>query len=167
MSRIDKIKQYGKIEKTLKEKYRDKMVNEVSLKKTDFDDGKFSVSGYIRLKQQCEYMRHKGDIEIKVPREYTEDFKDTLESLVANELLYIKKNRRSTKITALALLIIGVLWYLVRYFFIHTIVVQEITLVATWVFVWASVEKLFFDQNKLTNRKRRLLQLLFAKITEK
>jgi hypothetical protein len=165
MKRINKIKQYKKIERALEQKYKGKQENEASLEKSDFRDGKLSISGYTRLKQQCEYIGYDKDIEIKVPMEYVENFKETLECLVTNELWYIKKDRRSIKMTALLLLAIGVLWYLVRYFFIHTVVVQEITLVATWVFVWAAVEKLFFDQKKLVDRRHRLLQILLAKIT--
>jgi len=142
-------------------------VNEVSLNNADFDNGKLSLSGYIRLKKQCEYIRYNSDVEIKMPQEYAENFKDTFECFVANELLYIKKKRRNAKIIALTLLMVGVLWYLVRHFFISSIIAQEITLVATWVFVWAAVEKLFFDQNILIKRRRRLFQLLSAKIIEK
>jgi hypothetical protein len=166
MNRADKIKQFKKIESALEQKYKGKRENEVSLEKTDFKDGKLSVSGYTWLKQQCEYMGHKEDIEIRVPKEYAESFMDMLEYLAANELSCIKKDRRNIKITALGLLVTGVLWYLVRCYFAHAIVIQEITLVATWVFVWSAVEKWFFDQNHLANRRHRLLQILCAKITE-
>ena len=165
MNRIKKIRQYEKIEKALQQKYKNKKENEVSLEKADFKDGKLSVSGYTRLKQHCDHIGYEGDIEIKVPIEYAEGFIDTLECLVANELSCIKKEIRNNRRTALGLLAIGVLWYLLRYNFVNTVVFNEITLVATWVFVWSAVEKWFFDQYQLTNRRHRLLQLLLAKIT--
>ena len=165
MNRIIKIRQYRKMEKALEQKYKGSRDNKAALDKTDFINGILSVSGYTWLKQQCEYMSYGNDIEIEVPKEYAEGFKNRLECLVANELSYIKKDRRNIQITASILLAIGILWYFVRYYFAHTIVVHEITLVATWVFVWAAVEKLFFDQNTLANRRHRLLQLLLSKIT--
>ena len=43
--------------------------------------------------------------------------------------------------------------------------VKEITIVATWVFVWSAVEMLFFDSNRLKKRKYNLLHILSARIT--
>jgi hypothetical protein len=167
MNRINKIKQYRKIERALQQKYKDKQENEVSLEMADFKDGKLSVSGYTRLKQQCEYTGYGIDIEINIPKEHAVNFKETLESFAASELSCIRKDIRNNKRAAIGLLAIGVAWYLIRYYFAHdAIIVHEITLVATWVFVWAAVEKWFFDQHKLSNQRHRLLQILLAKITE-
>jgi hypothetical protein len=97
MNRTNKIKQYKEIESALERRYRNKRENEVSLDKSDFKDGKLSVSGYTWLKQQCEYIDHRHNIEISVPKEYAENFMDTLEYLAANELSCIKKDTRNVK----------------------------------------------------------------------
>lgn len=153
------------VEKILEQKFKNQRENEVVLGKEDFRDGKLSSGGYYRLKQQCEYTNFHESLEIIVPKEYSQDFKDTLERMAASELLRIKKDKGKLQITALVCLLIGALWFALGNAFSSTNMVKEVTIVATWVFVWTAVEKLFFDQGSLGSKKLRLLQILTAKIT--
>lgn len=138
---------------------------EVVLGKIDFKDGKLSASGFKRLKQECDYIDYSEQIEIIIPKEYAEGFKNKLESMTAIELKHLKKDRKRTKAAALILLVIGALWFTVGQLFLSARFVHELTLIATWVFVWAAVEKLFFDQTRLQDKRFSLLQILAAKIT--
>jgi len=164
---INKRKQYAELEKTLEQKYKANRENEAVLSKEDFKDGKLTVFGYDRLKQQCDYIPYSEDIEIKIPKEYETGFKATLESMGANELSRIKKDRRETKITALALLFAGILFVVLGDIleFFRSGAFQNIIVIASWVFVWAAVEKLFFDRRVLKEKRQSLLQILSAKIT--
>jgi hypothetical protein len=164
---MSKRKQYDEIEKVLEQKYKTKRENEAILSKDDFKDGKLSVVGYNHLKQQCDYIPYSEDIEIKIPKEYETNFKVTLESMGAVELSRIKKDRRDTRITALMLLFVGILFIIFgnvlelfqgKYF-------QSIVVIISWVFIWAAVEKWFFDRRALKEKRLSLLQILSAKIT--
>jgi hypothetical protein len=42
---------------------------------------------------------------------------------------------------------------------------QNIVVIVSWVFVWAAVEKWFFDRGNLKEKRMSLLQILSAKIT--
>lgn len=162
-----RIKELKEIEKRLIKKNQSKRENEVILEKADFKDGKLSASGYKRLKHECEYIDYLEDIEIVVPKECVDGFKDTLETLAANELSHIRKDQRETRMMAFACLFIGIVWFAIGQFFTRTGMMHEITLIATWVFVWTAVTKFFFDRGDLQDRRFSLLQILAAKITVK
>jgi len=163
---MSKRKQYNKLEKALEQKYKAKRENEAVLSKEDFKDGKLTVFGYNHLKQQCDYIPFSEDIEIKIPKEYEAGFRSTLESMGAAELFRIRKDRRETKMVALVLLFTGILFII----FGNILEVfqgpfQSIVVIVSWVFVWASVEKGFFDRRDLAEKRISLLQILSAKIT--
>ncbi|MCL2477520.1 hypothetical protein [Candidatus Bathycorpusculum sp.] len=164
---MSKRKQYDKLEKTLEQKYKSHRENEVVLSNEDFKNGKLTVFGYNHLKQQCDYIPYSEDIEIKIPKECESGFKDTLESMGANELSRIKKDRRDTKIAALVLLFTGILFVVLGNIleFFRGNFFQNIVVIVSWVFVWAAVEKWFFDRRALKEKRKSLLQILSAKIT--
>jgi hypothetical protein len=164
---VNKRKQYDELEKALEQKYKTNRENEAVLSKADFKDGKLTVFGYNHLRQQCGYIPFSEDIEIKIPKDCEADFKCTLESMGANELSRIKKDLRETKITALMLLFAGILFVILGNILelFRGNSFQSIIVIASWVFVWASVEKWFFDRKDLKEKKMSLLQILLAKIT--
>lgn len=153
------------LEEALEKKQKLDNETEVILETTDFREGKLSASGYKRLKQECEYINYGEQIEIIIPSEFAEGFKERLESIAATELKHLKKERIRTQLTALVLLIIGALWFTVGRVFSPVRFLHEITIIATWVFVWAAVEKLFFDRTRQQDKRFSLLQILAAKIT--
>jgi len=164
---MSKQKQYDKLEKALEQKYKINRENEAVLSKEDFKDGKLSVFGYNHLKQQCDYIPYSADIEIKIPKECEAGFKYTLESMGANELSRIKKDRRDTQITSLSLLFTGILFVALGNILevFRGNFFQNIIVIISWVFVWAAVEKWFFDRRDLKEKRKSLLQILSAKIT--
>ena len=153
------------LERRLAKIIKEKHENEIVLSNSDFKDGKLSFAGYYRLKQECEYIDHSENIEIIIPKKYVDDFKKNLESMMANEALHIKKDIREIHFKSILFLLIGVLWFAFGNIFTVLTYVKEITIVATWVFVWSAVEMLFFDSNRLKKRKYNLLHVLSAKIT--
>ena len=162
--RRSKIKRFKIIEKNLHKKIKDKRENEIVLYNSDFRDGKLSFAGYNRLKQECEYIDYSENIEIIVPKEYIDDFRETLENLVANEAAHFKKDMREIRIYSVLFLFVGTLWFILGSIFTVP-VIKEVTIVATWVFVWTALEKWFFEGNRLRKRKFNLYQILLAKLT--
>ena len=164
---MSKRKQYDELEKVLEQKYKVKRKNEAVLGKEDFKDGRLSVFGYTHLKQQCDYIAYSEDIEIKIPKEYEVVFRVTLENMGAVELSRIRKDLRDTRITALLLLFAGVLFVIFGNVleFLRGGFFQSVVVIVSWVFVWAAVEKWFFDRRALKEKRLSLLQILSAKIT--
>lgn len=163
---MGRFSKYIELEKKLEKKYPGQKENEVRLRTEDFKEGKLTSEGFLRLKQQCEYISYSDDIEIIVPPEYAADLRNRLEYMAAAELAKIKKDRKYTSIVALFLLGIGVIWYGIAFLF-PVDLGKEITVIITWVFMWAGVEKWFFERHKLREKRFDLLQILSAKIKEK
>lgn len=163
--------QYNELEKNLIQKLNSNQKNnEAVLRSDDFNDGQLSVSGYDHLKQLCDYIPYSEKIEIKIPKEYEAGFKDTLDYMGAIELSNIKKDRRATRLTALLLLLGGIWCFIIGSILEHRellmgIIFGNITIIISWVFVWAAVEKWFFDTKELRQKRKSLLQILSAKIT--
>jgi len=85
----------------------------------------------------------------------------------ASELSRIRKDRRETKIVALMLLFTGILFVILGNVLevFQGSFFQNIVVIVSWVFVWAAVEKGFFDRRDLVEKRVSLLQILSAKIT--
>ena len=164
---FDKSRRYRDLEKSLSKKYKARRENEAVLTADDFQNGKLTVSGYERLKQQCDYISYREDIEIKIPKSCESGFKETLEGMGAAELSRIRKDRRDAKILSAVLLLAGIGFLLLGNFieFFSGGIFQSIVVIVSWVFVWAAVEKWFFDRRRLTDKRLSLLQILLAKIT--
>ena len=169
-------KKYRQLEKSLEHKFGDRHEREVSLTKEYFEEGKLSLMGYYDLKRQTEYIHYEEDIEIKVPREYSAGFKDTLDYMGKVELSHIKHDARALRISASALLAIGVLIYVAVFFLFisgfvfsasdkSSVFFNGLFTIASWVFAWAGIERLVFGQRKLREDRFNLLQLLAAKVT--
>jgi len=163
---MNKFKRYRELEKSLEQKYKGGNGNEASLNADDFKDGKLTVYGYDRLKQQCDYIPFSEEIEIKVPTGYGDGFKVALEQLAANELQRIRKDKREARITAAGLLLAGMLCFLLGHLLdlFSGDLFQNIVVIASWVFVWGAVEKWFFEGKDLHVRRMSLLQILTAKV---
>jgi len=157
------IKRFKVLEKNLFKKVKDKRKNEIVLSNSDFKDGKLSFAGYNRIKQECEYIDYSEYIEIIMPKEYVADFKETLEKMVVNEATHIKKDTRKIYIYSILFFLIGALWFTIGTLFTIP-VIKEITIVATWVFVWTALEKWFFEGNRLKKSKFNLFKILLAKV---
>jgi len=164
---MSKLKQYRDIEKALEQKYKDISENEATLDADDFKDGKLTVCGYDRLKKQCDYIPFSEEIEIKIPKRYEKGFKNTLEQMAANELFRIKKDRHEARIAAIALLFGGIATFLLGSLleFRGNQIFEYIAIIVSWVFIWAAVEKWFFDRKDLREKRKSLLQILTAKVT--
>jgi len=163
---MTKNKQYREIEKALEQKYKGVSENEASLNADDFKDGKLTVCGYDRLKNQCDYIPYSEEIIINIPSEFESGFKDSLDFLAANELSRIRKDRREARITSLLLLLSGVLFFALGFIFerFQRELFWNIVIIISWVFIWAAAEKWFFDRKDLREKKS-LLQILTAKIS--
>jgi hypothetical protein len=167
---FEKFRKFNDLEKSIQEKFKKVKENEVSLTNEDFKNGRLTIAGFTNLKQQCEYIPYKQDIEIIVPEGCKNGFKTSLENMSASELSRIRKERNFNRRVALVLLFAGIMslilgnilttvWSVPEGFFIN-----EIILIASWVFVWGAVERWFFGGNNLRGRRTELLHILSAKV---
>jgi len=161
---MGKFKEYREIEKSLQQRFKVKRENEVELLKEDFKYGKLTASGYNRLKDECEYIKLRDEINIVVPEQFIDGVKAPLEQMAAVELSKIRKDRTLGRIIALICLLIGAVLFGLGQVFSHAYLVSEITLVAAWVFVWAAVDRYFFEGSKLRVRRLSLIQIVAAKL---
>jgi len=162
-------KRYRELEKALKEKYKNIRENEVTLDGDDFKKGKLTIEGYERLKNQCDYIPYSEEIEIIVPCEHEKGFRESLEFMAVHELSRIRQDRRDARVAAMVLMLGGIVTFLFGVLLEHAGrgLFEYIFVIASWVFVWAAVEKWFFDRKELHEKRRSLLQILSAKITVK
>ena len=163
-------KELKDLEKSLEHKIRHQREAEVILAPDDFKDGKLTFIGFHHLKRECEYIPRNEELEIKAPAETIPGLKNSLEFMTAQELYRTKRERRDSNITALIFLAAGALCMFFGYAmeeYIKTSVplVREIVIIASWVFVWAAVEKRFFERKDLRDKRLMLLQIAVAKIT--
>lgn len=156
------LKDFKLLEKSLHEMFEDIKDNEVILRHDDFKDGKLTKSGYLSLKLQSDYVPITDKLEIKIPKEYAHGFKSTLQYVATKELIRIKKDRKSTNLHALIFFIIGIILLTLPTLidFFKEPIINEIILIVSWVFVWASVEKKFFEMNHLNNKRQNILHIL-------
>ncbi|MCL2062636.1 MAG: hypothetical protein FWH03_08465 [Firmicutes bacterium] len=169
---IKQSKKYKQLEKNLQQKYKNRRENEVDLSRDDFKDGKLSALGYFRLKQQCTHIDTFTEVEIKLDPDcaaFQEDLTETLEYLGSRELQQVKKDKRQNRTAALILMLGGILCFALSYglsFIEHSLgVLNEIIIIASWVFVWGAIEKQFFASRELQDKRLKLLQIISAKIT--
>lgn len=155
-------KQLKETEKRLKNKFIDLKHNEVILREEDFEDGILTKAGYIKLKQQSNYISINEVIEIRMPKAYLEEFRQTLEYSGTKEIIRIKSDIRDANIFALIFFSIGLfLISLPAYIdFFNTKIINDILIVFSWVFMWAAVEKRFFGIPILKNRRTNILHIL-------
>lgn len=159
-------KEFKELEKTLKKKYVNMKENEVILRDADFENGRLTKSGYISLKQQSDYISLNEDIEIKIPKTYSKGFKDQLEYVATKELIRIKVDMKYVNISALIFFLVGVallfLPTLIQFF--KKPIINELVLIVSWVFTWASVEKKFFEMHNLKNHRNNIFHILTSKV---
>jgi hypothetical protein len=164
---MSKRKEFREIEKQLNDKFINLKENEVILREHDFENGKLTKSGYINLKQQSDYVSVHEDIIIRIPKVNVADFKDQLEYMATKELVRIKTDMRDANIFALTFFILGIILLslpaLIDFF--KTQIVNEILLITSWFFVWAAVEKRFFEMSRLKNHRKNLLHILTSQIS--
>lgn len=162
---MGKINKHNDLEKSLIQKYKDFTGEKLYLSEDDFKNEKLTSGGYSRIKEECSHFEPKKEIEIQVPAEHQKDFKDNLEYFSARELIQIRKDIFSAQVQARALFFIGMIFLLVGYFVSAGELFKEIIVIASWVFIWAAVEKMFFDTIYLRRTRVKILQMLSAKIT--
>jgi len=164
-----RLKDLNSLERKLIKKYSPKEENEVNLIAEDFRDRRLTPTGYLRLKQQCEYIPYREDVEIKIPKDMDYHFKARVEYLGSHELLVIRNERKDTQKMAIILFLVGVLLFLFGMVFelYNVAVVKDIIVIASWVFVWAAVEKWFFDRKDQRENRLNILRIINAKVTTK
>ncbi|MCL2521486.1 MAG: hypothetical protein FWE36_01340 [Erysipelotrichales bacterium] len=162
-----KLKDLNSLEKKLIKKYSPKKENEINLLAEDFRDGRLTMNGYIRLKQQCEYIPYREEVEIKIPKDYEAYFKDRLEYLGSAELMHIKNEIRDTRKLAVIFFLVGTIFFMFGMVFelYNVAVIKDLIIIISWVFVWVAVEKWFFDQKDQSENRRNILRIIYSKVT--
>ena len=164
---MGKIKEYLMAEKKLEDEYEKQFKeNVIYLNEENFINGRFSHEGYNHLKQNSDYIPSFEDVTIVVPEQYMNNFKSVLNNMSAVELSHIKKDLHSNLLKAGIFLVVGILIMIISALYVADDypIVQDILVIASWVFVWAAVEDLFFSRKQLVNRKYKILQIVTSKV---
>jgi len=160
-------KKYIELEKRLEVKFKNVRENELVLTKDDFKDGKLLAGSFERIKNECYYIPYEDEVEIKMPQKFLGGFCGSFELMSHRELSKLWALRREAWITALILILAGI-GLLIPMYFLYEVrgafIIPELLLIASWVFVWAAVQKVFFDRWRLREQRFTLLQLLDAKV---
>jgi len=160
-------KKYINLERRLDVKFKNIRENELVLTKDDFKDGKLLANSFERIKNECYYISYEDEVEIKMPQKFLGSFCDSFELMSHRELSKLYALRREAWLSALILILAGIALLIPMYFLIDVraaFILPEILLIASWVFVWAAVQKVFFDRWRLREQRFTLLQLLDAKV---
>lgn len=161
-----KKQEFREIERQLKYKYRNIRENEIIVRDNHFEEGRITKVGYLSLKQQADYIPIFDVIMIKVPKDHENDFKASLESVAAKELIRIRKDIFSTSIVGFILFTIGVAMLIIKEVsgLSSQKIINEILLILSWIFIWSSAEKVIFEIRKLRNDRLNIFHLLGANI---
>lgn len=136
----------------------------VVLTSEDFKDNHLLPSAYLKIKDSVISTNLEQKLVIEIPAQANGNFKSDLENNIALELKAIHKQKQTIKIQAFVLLVIGVVWFIATQLLRKYEIINEIMVITTWVFVWAAVEKFFFERAALHGPRIRLLMLLDAEI---
>lgn len=158
-------KQYKQIEKEILREYEGCGESRIRLCDEDFKDGRLTVLGYDKLKTQCHYISMRKELEIVLPKNCKENFKNSLTPMAAEELARLKKESNYALLISTVCLIIGACLVLIRLVFSKEIIVSELTLIAISGFIWTAIDKFIFDRNKLQEQRMDIVQLLSAHTT--
>ncbi|MFA5560896.1 MAG: hypothetical protein WC964_03890 [Acholeplasmataceae bacterium] len=159
-------KEFNELETKLRKKFVNIKENEVILREEDFEDGKLTKAGYVSLKLQSFYVPTHEFLEVKIPANYINGFKEQLEYVATKELIRIKADRKQANTMALILFLVGGSLLALPAFllFFRTKVINEVIIITSWVFVWASIEKKFFETASLKGKRENILHILSSKI---
>lgn len=130
----------------------------------DFKDGKLTAAGYGNLKEQCKTTNNAAALEITVPVNYKENFTELVEPFAAREIVFLNKKIRQIKYIVCSLMLVAVIAFLLGEFVVKAKIFNNITVVASWVFMWTAIEKWFFEKRELQIEKYKLLQIVSAEI---
>jgi len=163
------IRQYKSLERSLLKKHREKQDGIITVKADDFKDDKLTLNGYQKLKTGCEFaISNNEELQIVVPERNIETFKDSLENIVAAELIHLSNKTKKSRVTALILLVVGLACYGLGHLFrADDNMVREVTIIAMSGFVWAAIQQWFFEVGKMHDKRKNLILMLTAKITAK
>ena len=164
---MSKRKKFKKLENRLLKKNIVVNEHEVNLYADDFMDDTLSASGYYRIHRECKHLLKNDTLRIIVPAAYADGLRKALETYGSRELKHIRQERFDVRLAAFLLLFGGVGFLMLGVFlqkFSELALVNEVTVIASWVFVWAAVEKFFFEQKHLRDKRYLILQILTAEI---
>lgn len=155
--RVDKYKEY------IEENYIEVDAKEVMNKNTIND----AIDG---MEEDNKYIPYKYDLDIYVtncPLDQEEIVKNKIEQQIVARLYEIKLAlrifyKKIILLFVLGLIFLGISVYL-HYIEFDVFVLQEIASIGSWVFMWTTVEKLFFDRHELKRKQNMIERLFFSK----
>ena len=159
---------YLKLEKRLKDRYKNIRENELVLAPDDFKKGHLRNSGFVKLKEECWYIPYGERVIVNVPEDIAIDLKADFGFFAVRALSKIKNDRKSALFQSIMLFLVGIiilafltlLWDAVY----EIIFLLELITILSWVFVWSGVGKWFIDQRDMQDKRFTILQLLSADI---
>ena len=124
------------------------------------------------LEEKTKYLPLKGNLTVMVDcdcgdlLDSSKKIKDSIRKQLIPLLYYVDLHLRRLSRVSVVLMIFGVLAMgtasLLSELSFNAYALHEILVIASWVFIWASVETFFFDRRRLKNKKHRLQRIYFA-----
>jgi len=158
-------KELNRLEKDLLKQEKPQDDNLLILNSESFDEaGTLTPRGYSCLKEQGRFIDPLHNVIIDIPKNKSDGFSKSLKAFATKEIISIRKEERFNNKISILLLIVGAFFIAVSYFFNYSWVVQEIFVVASWVFTWMAVERICFERIGFKHRKMRILQIVDAEV---
>ena len=166
--KLQKRKGFLRLEKNLLSRYdKTTRTNEIILTKNDFTDGRLDGAAFVRLKEESWYIPYSEQVEIKLPAEYEQVYRNDVEKNIYRELYKVKQERMELSIRCIVLFLVGAITLALALFapFIPDINwVFDMFVIVSWVFVWLGVQMWVLDRRELHHKRFTLLQLADAKV---
>lgn len=102
------------------------------------------ITGQIKL----ETIKANLELAVMASKEQAETFSKALKKTSEQKILAEQKEIKRQLTISLSMLIAGILILVSGYFLKEVMLVYEIFLVASWVFIWRAVELFFFERQK-------------------
>jgi len=152
-------KEFKHLERTLINSY-EKKNDKIIVDNNDFDEDGLTIEGFSKIKQKLEYVSIDDTFDIVVSNKKDEVFRNSLIHYVSKELFIIKKQKDRINKFSIIFLLIGILVMIFYYLFSKTYFLSELFIIISWVFIWAAVEKIFFEKAALKRNRIKLLILI-------
>ena len=165
MNRRTRQKELSRLEKELLQKEKPQNDNLLILNSESFDEyGELTMSGYNSIKEQGRFIDLLHKVTIAIPKDKLDSFSEKIKTFIITEILSIRKEERANNKLSALLLGIGAVFIATTYFLNNAKVIQEIFIVASWVFTWMAVERICFHRIGFKHKKMQLLQIVDAEV---
>ncbi len=156
---MNKLNKLLRMEKKLLSNYENKS-NQIIISEASFDDNGFTIEGYNHLKEEIEYIEIDCDFDITIPKGKEDIFNQNLTNYITKDLYNTNKRKEELNRVAALFFLLGIFFLALYYSIFKKYIFSDFLIIISWVFVWTTIEKIFFEKPILTKKRIKLLMLL-------